>query len=116
MAIAAGLVIGNAEAIERFYDELVAHTQYVANGMDMRNVGMMLDAEYLRRGRYPSETQFPAWMHATFKENQVRDVLVDSWGTPFRYTAAPRGKAFHLVSAGPDKEYDTDDDLIYTGP
>ncbi|MCA1943939.1 MAG: hypothetical protein LDL30_01480 [Desulfovibrio sp.] len=38
MTIAAGLFIGNAETIERFYDELVAHTQYVANGMDMRNV------------------------------------------------------------------------------
>lgn len=116
MAIAAGLVVGNAGAIEQFYHDVIAHTQYVTNGMDMRNVGMMLDAEYLRTGRYPAEKQFPAWMRATFKESKNRDIAVDSWGTPFRYTTAPRGKGFHLVSAGPDREYDTEDDLVYTGP
>ena len=35
--------------------------------------------------------------------------LNDSWGVPFQYTR--QGKKFKIVSAGPDGEYGTDDDL-----
>ncbi|HOE61048.1 MAG TPA: type II secretion system protein GspG [Kiritimatiellia bacterium] len=35
--------------------------------------------------------------------------LNDSWGTPFTYTKT--GKKFKIVSAGPDGEVGTDDDL-----
>ncbi len=35
--------------------------------------------------------------------------LADSWGTPFQYTK--QGKKFKIVSAGPDGEYGTEDDL-----
>lgn len=35
--------------------------------------------------------------------------LNDSWGTPFSYTK--QGKKFKIVSAGPDLELGTDDDL-----
>ena len=35
--------------------------------------------------------------------------LADSWGTPFQYTKT--GKKFKVVSAGPDGEIGTEDDL-----
>ncbi|MBP5321544.1 MAG: type II secretion system protein GspG [Kiritimatiellae bacterium] len=35
--------------------------------------------------------------------------LNDSWGTPFSYTK--QGKRFKIVSAGPDLEIGTDDDI-----
>lgn len=35
--------------------------------------------------------------------------LNDSWGVPFQYTK--QGKKIKIISAGPDGEYGTDDDL-----
>ncbi len=44
------------------------------------------------------------------------DVIVDSWGTPIRYTFPGdyhnEDNGFDLESAGPDREFDTDDDII----
>ncbi len=116
LAIAGGLVAGNADEIERLYYALEKQTQYVSSGMDMRTIGLMLDKDYITKGRYPTEKQFQGWLRKNLKENHVRDVAVDVWGTPLLYEAPDRGKRFRLVSAGPDKTLDTEDDLIYTGP
>ena len=116
MAIAGGVIAGNTDELQRFYEELTAQTQYVVSGMDMRNIGQMLDYEYLRKGRYPAEARFQAWMQENFKENQFRELASDTWGTPFEYTTGEGAKTFRLVSAGPDREHGTDDDLVYTGP
>jgi general secretion pathway protein G len=39
----------------------------------------------------------------------------DGWRTEFKYSVAPEsGKPFEIRSAGPDKEFYTDDDLVST--
>ena len=70
MAIAGGAIAGNTDELQRFYEEITAQTQYVVSGMDMRSIGQMLDYEYLRKGHYPAEARFQAWMQENFKENQ----------------------------------------------
>ena len=116
LGIGAGAIAGNSEELQRFYEEVTAQTQYVVSGMDMRNIGQMLDYEYIRKGRYPAAARFQEWMQENFKENQYRELVVDTWGTPFEYTTGERDKTFRLASAGPDRQHGTDDDLIYTGP
>lgn len=116
LGLSLGLIAGNAEDIERFYHEVTAQTLYVVSAMDMRNIGMMLDYEYVRTGRYPDKSRFEDWMRKTFKENQSRELAVDVWGTPWEYSTSAKGKTFRLVSAGPDTLHGTDDDLVYTGP
>jgi general secretion pathway protein G len=116
MGITAGAIAGNADEIELFYQELRAQTQAVVSGMDMRSITMMLDYEYIRKGRYPAEGQFEAWMQKSFKENEFRELALDAWGNPFVYTTGEDRKTFLLVSAGPDGRIETDDDIISTGP
>jgi len=116
LAAASGVVVGNTDTIEQFYNELMAETHVVVNSMDMRNIVMMLDYNYARKGRYPSEGGFPKWMDENFRENERREVVVDSWGTPFIYTTADKDKKFRLVSVGPDAVEGTEDDIVYTGP
>jgi hypothetical protein len=116
LAMSAGLVAGNSDKIEAFYEELMAETRIVVNGMDMRNIAMLLDYDYSRRGRYPSVGGFPQWLEEHFKENAQRDLLLDSWGTPFLYETSDRRKRYRLASAGPDKQTGTGDDIVYTGP
>ena len=116
MLAASGIAAGNTDTAQQFYDELVAETQVVVNAMDMRNISMMLDYTYVRKGRYPSEGSFTVWMDENFKENSQRELVLDSWGTPFEYATSDDRKKFRLVSAGPDLTKGTDDDITYTGP
>ena len=39
-------------------------------------------------------------------------VTIDAWGTQFRY--APQPGDFELRSAGPDRRFDTPDDIVVT--
>ena len=115
-AIALGLVAGNADEIEKFYNETVAAAARLATAADLRSIGIMLDAEYLRRGRYPGTDRFAEWMARNFKENDVKSITADHWGTTLAYRAMDGRKSFLLVSAGPDRIFDTCDDLKLTGP
>ena len=114
--IALGLLAGNADEIEKFYNETVATAAQLATAADLRSIGLMLDAQYLRRGRYPRTRNFEVWMARNFKENAVKETTVDHWGTALDYRAAQDQKAYVLVSAGPDRLFNTRDDLKLTGP
>ena len=111
-AAALGFVATNPEHIERHYDEIKAETQVLINKMDMYYITMMLEYTYLRKGRYPADYDFPDWMVENFKENPLRELVVDSWGTPFGYVTLDERKKYRLMSAGPDALRGTDDDII----
>ena len=114
--ISFGIIVGNADEIERFYNETVAFARQVATAADIRSIGNMLDYEYLKRKRYPKTGAFDAWMRRAFKEGTVKENTIDHWGTPLAYRAARRQKGYVLVSAGPDRIFETGDDLKQTGP
>jgi len=116
LAAASGVVVNNSDRVERFYDELVAETQMVASGMDMRNIAILLDYTYARKGQYPAEKDFPRWMVENFKENSRRELVEDSWGNPLLYQTSDRRKKYRLVSTGPDAVEGSADDIVYTGP
>lgn len=42
-------------------------------------------------------------------EGMPANNLIDGWGTPFRISA--EGQDIFIASAGPDREFDTSDDL-----
>lgn len=68
----------------------------------------LLDAQKQRQGSYPkSLNQIPSLQQLPFK---IIDTT-DGWGTPYRYTVAPDGASFELVSAGPDQQFGTADDI-----
>jgi general secretion pathway protein G len=82
----------------------------------MKQFSMMLDYEYVRRGRYPGTNRFPDWAGHMFKENGIKSNLTDFWGNPWIYEAGPEGRSFMLLSGGPDGIPGTGDDLKVTGP
>jgi general secretion pathway protein G len=114
--IALGVIAGNADEIQRFYDDTVAASQSLATAADLRSISTMLDYEYMKRGRYPATDGFLDWMKTAFKENPAGEPGVDHWGNPLVYRATGNRKGYRLVSAGPDGFVGTDDDLTYTGP
>ncbi|MEM6912093.1 MAG: type II secretion system major pseudopilin GspG [Verrucomicrobiota bacterium] len=44
---------------------------------------------------------------------KLKEVPIDPWGTPYQYLRRGRKKAetFEIISAGPDEEFETEDDL-----
>jgi general secretion pathway protein G len=114
--IALGVIVGNADEIQEFYEETVSYAQQLATAGDLRSISNMLDYEFMKRGRYPKTEAFKTWMAKNFKENPQRDIAADHWGNTLVYTAVDNQKGFILISAGPDGLIDTSDDLRYTGP
>lgn len=114
--ITLGLIAGNSDSILSFYDETVAMTRQVATAGDMRTISLMLDYEYMKKGRLPKESRFDAWLAANFKENTLKEVMTDHWGNPMVYLTSRDKKHYVLQSSGPDGIMDTDDDLKRSGP
>lgn len=57
------------------------------------------------RGRFPNSAEIPDIL----TNNAQHLMLVDSWGKPFRYRVVD-GRPI-VDSAGPDREFDTQDDI-----
>ena len=56
-----------------------------------------------------SPAKFPDWMARVLKEDKER---IDAWGTEYRLRIWPDSLA--VVSAGPDREHGTDDDIQHS--
>ena len=68
-------------------------------------------------GRYPTEqeglkalTENPGLKHWYGPYIRGENALVDQWDIPLRYSS-PTGRDHSVFSAGPDKQFGTDDDI-----
>lgn len=62
-------------------------------------------------GRLPlARGEFDAWLDRRYRQDRSRR---DAWGT--RYELRSRGDRFEVLSAGPDRTFGTDDDLVREG-
>lgn len=74
---------------------------------------IVVDLERHQETRGPLPTgrgEFDAWLNQRYPQPGSRR---DSWGT--RYGLRAVGERFEVVSAGPDREFDTEDDVIRDG-
>ncbi len=124
MMMALVALIGTAAAVSgdlpgqlrRVFDDSVEAAQQVATAGDLHSMSVMLDAGYIMDRRLPGEEDFPEWLADTFKENNVKELAVDHWGTAYRYTVLENGRGYQVRSAGADTVFDTADDMVKTGP
>ncbi len=66
-------------------------------------------------GRYPDRIEMLTRKHVPQGHDSVSVQWVDVWGTPLRYHPLREGRAFEIRSAGPDRQFETFDDLIRRG-
>ena len=124
LASAVLLLIGSLTAVYNdvpqkmmnLFDEAVAAAQMVSTAGDLKTMSTMLDANYVMNRRLPRQNEFRAWLSDTFKENNVKDLSVDHWGSPYLYLLSKDGRQYMLVSLGPDRLPGTADDMKRTGP
>ena len=104
------------EKMQALFDDSVESAQMVCTAGDLHSMSVMLDATYVMDRRLPKQKDFAAWMAESFKENNVKSLLVDQWGTPYVYLVSRNQRQYQIRSAGPDLELNTDDDLVKSGP
>ncbi|MCK5162529.1 MAG: type II secretion system protein GspG [Desulfobacula sp.] len=115
-SITLGLIVGNSGNIMEFYDETVAMSRQIATAGDLRSITMMLDYNYMKKGRLPRPARFEIWMQKNFKENNLKELMTDHWGNRLVYQSSKKDKTYVLISLGPDGILDTKDDMRRTGP
>lgn len=82
--------------------------------MQARNFAQALDAVRRRTDALPERLDALVAEDPITKEPYMEPVPDDPWGTPYRYVVrdARRGR-FEVRSAGPDRAFDTDDDVVF---
>ncbi len=78
----------------------------------LKVVGNALDRDYASKWVYPVDEA--TWRRRMSLAGIDLDELRDPWGTPYRpkFSVETINDVFDLISAGPDKRFDTDDDFI----
>ncbi len=114
--LALGIMAGNADEFTKFFDESVESARHLATAADLRSVGLMLDYQLMKTGRYPKGGDFMSWMRTNFKESPTDKLGYDHWGALLVYTVSEDRKRFMLTSSGSDGIPGTLDDLRITGP
>lgn len=100
----------NLRAFEKSVD-ILGTVQTTASGVEMNEIARAVKMHYLETGRLPLN-DFSAFLRESMTQasgKRTRDPAADLWGTPFRIERTPKG--FRILSAGPDRKWNTPDDL-----
>lgn len=84
---------------------------WASRGEMQQIVRDLQDVERMGRSLPTGRGEFERWMSNRY---QLFESTVDSWGNPYRFEL--RGQTIRIISAGPDQEYGTADDLVVEGP
>jgi hypothetical protein len=112
LAFALGLTFPTSRAV------IVEHSRPLLNpayawmtGQQMTQIVSDLELHQDSRGPLPlGRREFDEWLERRYPQESTRR---DAWGTRFRLELI--GDRFLVVSAGPDKEFGTDDDIVRQG-
>ena len=86
------------------------------SGIEMKNIARAVVMHYINENRLPLK-DVPGWMRESMRQaagEAVRDFARDPWGT--EYQIRVRDTRFAIGSAGPDKLWNTEDDLRVVQP
>jgi hypothetical protein len=112
LALGLGLTFPESRAVMVEYARPLLNPAY--HWMTVQEMNQIVDDLQFHqetRGDLPSgRGQFDEWMNRRYPQAASRH---DAWGT--RYRLEVRGDVFRVISAGPDGEFGTDDDIVREG-
>lgn len=97
----------NANIIDKF-------TVAAVKSIEMPGIAEAVAVHYIEHDTLPVKN-FQEFMKENLRENKggsKRDKTADPWGTAYVMSVADKG--FKIHSAGPDKEWKTEDDLVHS--
>lgn len=102
-------LVSKADEIKNVITAPMLVTQGVSVAVELRGIENMLVMYKMANEHLLPEDQFDQYVRDKFK-SRLKDPLEDPWGKKYRYAHIPGG--FALGSSGPDKKFQTEDDVI----
>jgi len=105
--------VANQDEIKEQIDKVTQIAKVVAVQREVDGISKMIYLQYITdEGYLPSERDFADYVRKNMKTKRgvERDTSIDFWENPYVFERDKDG--FTVRSAGPDGDYDTDDDII----
>ncbi|MFA6543140.1 MAG: hypothetical protein WCS99_01860 [Limisphaerales bacterium] len=115
LAAAAGVAVMNADALKKNLNVIGKVQVAATSGVEMQGIAEAVAQDFLDTKDLPVE-DFGAFLKENMREKggrETRDKSKDPWGTEYRLVVDVPKNGFSVLSAGPDKAWQTDDDLNY---
>ena len=113
---AAGLVAAvNSDALKKNLDIISKVQVAAASGVELPGIAEAVAQDFIETKDLPLEN-FGAFLKENLREKggkDTRDKSKDQWGTEFRLGVDAARNGFSVRSAGPDKTWQTEDDLSF---
>ena len=103
--LAFGAVKG-ADKVKAF----LGSTQEVTVQYEIGEIVKIIELDYLTEQRFPEPNTFPEFLRSNMRSRaKARDTAKDQWGSD--YTLELKNGTAIVRSAGPDKQYNSNDDI-----
>ncbi len=115
LAAAAGVVAMNGDALKKSLGVISKVQVAATSGVEMQGIAQALAGDFVETKDLPVEN-FGAWLKDNMREKggkETRDKSKDPWGTDYRLNVDVPKNGFNVLSAGPDKNWKSEDDLKY---
>lgn len=115
LAAGVGAAAMNADALKKSLGVVDKVRVAATSGIEMQGIAQALAGDFVESRDLPIEN-FGTWLKENMRENsgkETRDRTKDPWGTDYRLTVDVAKNGFSVLSAGPDKNWKSEDDLNY---
>lgn len=115
LAAGVGVAAMNADALKKSLGVVDKVRGAATSGIEMQGIAEALAGDFVESRDLPIEN-FGAWLKENMREKggkETRDRSKDPWGTDYRLTVDVAKNGFSVLSAGPDKNWKSEDDLNY---
>lgn len=115
LAAAAGVAVMNGDALKKSLDVVDKVRSAATSGVEMQGIAEALARDFVDDKNLPVE-DFGGWLKENMRQKdgrETRDKSKDPWGTEYRLTVDVPKNGFSVLSAGPDTNWKSEDDLNY---
>jgi hypothetical protein len=108
----AGGAAASSPNIKAQLEKMLSTTKVVAVQTEVNNIAQMVYLEMIDEKPVKPE-EFAEYLRRNMrtKGKVVRDTSLDMWETPYGLAYDEKNHRLYVISAGPDKQYNTDDDV-----
>ena len=91
------------------YKPIIDFTKRIAAQAELNNLSKMIRLDSIGEEELPNDSNFPDYIRSRMDTQGKRDPSKDMWLTMYRIRR--KGSVIIISSAGPDKRFDTKDDV-----
>jgi hypothetical protein len=106
---AAGMGVTQKESVADVIQQPLEKVRVIATQYEMKTLQTAVTNEVIAENMRSVERDFTAFVHS-IAHSDAKDVANDHWGSAYELQKTEDG--YLIVSAGPDMEFDSDDDIF----